>query len=158
MVKPVFALIAILSVSSCFRPPGPPPNSPHLVLVNIHTLRADRVGVYGGGDLTPTLDRIAKQGAYAADATSHVPLTRPSHATMFTGLWPWQGGVRDNLSAGGLPPSPLLAEILKSAGFRTAAFVSSIVLGSRDGFARGFDRYDESFPEGQHATLETLQR
>ena len=152
------APLAILLTISCSRSPEPPRTARHLVLVSIDTLRADRVGVYSGTDLTPTLDRIARQGAFAADATSHVPLTRPSHATMFAGLWPWQVGLRDNLSAGALPTTPLLPEILQRAGFRTAAFISSIVLGSRGGFARGFDRYDESFPEGQHLTLDTLQK
>ena len=74
---------------------------------------------------------------------SHVPLTRPSHATIFSGLLPWQVGVRDNLAPIELPPSPLLAEILKGAGFQTAAFVSSMVLDRRGGFDRGFDRYDD---------------
>jgi arylsulfatase A-like enzyme/Flp pilus assembly protein TadD len=154
----VIVSLGILSCLSCSRPPAPLPTARHLVLVSIDTLRADRVGVYGGVDLTPAIDRIARAGAYAADATSHVPLTRPSHATMFTGLLPWQAGLRDNLSAGTLPPSPLLSEILKGAGFQTAAYVSSIVLGSRGGFARGFDRYDESLPPGQEAMLDTLQK
>lgn len=152
-------LIGILSGVACSRPAEPPPpTARHLVVVSIDTLRADRVGVYSGVNLTPAIDRIAKEGAYASDATSHVPLTRPSHATMFTGLWPWQVGLRDNLSAGTLPPSPLLSEILQGAGFRTAAFVSSIVLGSRGGFARGFDRYDESIPPGPDAMLDALQK
>jgi len=146
------------SICACSSPPQPAPSARHLVLISIDTLRADRVGVYSGRKLTPALDRIARQGAYAAEATSHVPLTRPSHATMLTGLWPWQVGLRDNLSAGALPSSPLLAEILKNAGFETGAFVSSIVLGSRGGFARGFDRYDDALPRGDAASLETLQR
>lgn len=146
-----------LLVASCSRAPEPPA-ARHLVLVSIDTLRADRVGIVGGGDLTPTLDRIAAEGAHAPDATSHVPLTRPSHATMFSGLWPWQVGIRDNLSAGRLPPSPLLAEVLKRAGFRTGAFVSSIVLDSRGGFSRGFDRYDEVPPDDREASLDALQR
>ena len=67
----------------------PSSHARHIVLVTIDTLRADRVGVYGGGDLTPRLDRIAQDGAYAVDAMSHVPLTRPSHATLLSGLLPW---------------------------------------------------------------------
>ena len=54
------------------------------------------------------------------NAMAHVPLTRPSHATILSGLLPWEVGVRDNLAPAELPPSPLLAEILKGAGFRTA--------------------------------------
>ena len=68
-------------------------------------------------------------------------------------------GVRDNLAPVELPSSPLLAEILKGAGFRTGAFVSSIVLERRGGFGRGFDRYDDEFPKSQNADLmETLQK
>ena len=131
----------------------------HLVLVTIDTLRADRVGVYSGVDLTPRLDRIAREGAYAANAMSHVPLTRAAHATLLSGLLPWELGVRDNLAPAELPSSPLLAEILKGAGFRTGAFVSSIVLDRRGGFGRGFDRYDDDFPKTQSAELpNTLQK
>ena len=129
------------------------------MLVTIDTLRADRVGVYGGTDLTPRLDRIAREGAYALNAMAHVPLTRPSHATILSGRLPWELGVRDNLSPAELPSSPLLAEVLKGAGFRTAAFVSSIVLERRGGFGRGFDRYDDDFPKRQSAgELDTLQK
>ena len=110
-------------------------------------------------DLTPRLDRIAREGAYAANAMTHVPLTRPSHATILSGLLPWEVGVRDNLAPAELPSSPLLAEILKGAGFHTGAFVSSIVLERRGGFGRGFDRYDDDFPKTQSADLlSTLQK
>ena len=129
------------------------------VLVTIDTLRADRVGVYSGVDLTPRLDRIAREGAYAANAMTHVPLTRPPTQRSLSGLLPWEVGVRDNLAPAELPSSPLLAEILKGAGFRTGAFVSSIVLERRGGFGRGFDRYDDDFPKTQSADLlNTLQK
>jgi choline-sulfatase len=138
----------------------PPPTARHLVLVTIDTLRADRVGVYGGpAGITPNLDRIAREGAFAASATAHVPLTRPSHATMFSGLLPWQHGVRDNISPGELPPAPLLAEVLKKNGFATAAFVSSIVLSPHAGLGRGFDLFSDRMPAGTGARfVNTLQR
>jgi arylsulfatase A-like enzyme/Tfp pilus assembly protein PilF len=151
-------LAALCGALSCSRS-RPPVTARHLVIVTIDTLRADRVGVYGGMDLTPRLDRIAHEGAYASNAMAHVPLTRPSHATILSGRLPWELGVRDNLSPAELPSSPLLAEMLKSAGFRTAAFVSSIVLDRRGGFARGFDRYDDEFPKQPGAELlQTLQK
>jgi arylsulfatase A-like enzyme/tetratricopeptide (TPR) repeat protein len=154
----VATLTAISGMASCTES-RPESTARHLVLVTIDTLRADRVGVYGGGDLTPRLDRIARQGAYAADAMTHVPLTRPSHATLLSGRLPWQVGVRDNLAPVELPPSPLLAEVLRGAGFQTAAFVSSMVLDRRGGFNRGFDRYDDAFPKAQDAdVLSTLQK
>jgi choline-sulfatase len=153
------ALVAAACVSTACSRPRAPASARHLVLVTIDTLRADRVGVYSGVDLTPHLDRIARDGAYAAHAMTHVPLTRPSHATILSGLLPWELGLRDNLSPADLPSSPLLAEILKRAGFRTGAFVSSIVLAARGGFGRGFDRYDDDLPQSAGADLlSTSQR
>jgi arylsulfatase A-like enzyme/Flp pilus assembly protein TadD len=130
------------------------------VLVTIDTLRADRVGVYGApGGITPNLDRIARAGAFAATASAHVPLTRPSHATLFTGLLPWQHGIRDNLSPGALPPVPVMAEGLKAQGFATAAFVSSIVLSPHGGLGRGFDVFSDQMPSPPGSRfINTLQR
>jgi arylsulfatase A-like enzyme/Flp pilus assembly protein TadD len=130
------------------------------VLVTIDTLRADRLGIHGGPPgLTPTLDRIARQGAFAASATAHVPLTRPSHVTMFTGLLPWQHGMRDNISPSGVPPVPVLAEAFKGAGFATAAFVSSVVLAPGGGLGRGFDVYSDRMPAAEGLRfINTLQR
>jgi choline-sulfatase len=155
----LLALLAVVCASASCSKPRPKPAARHVVLVTIDTLRADRVGVYGGSDLTPRLDRIAREGAFAANATAHVPLTRPSHATILSGLLPWELGLRDNLSPAQLPASPTFAEILKSAGFRTGAFVSSLVLDGRGGFRRGFDQYDDQLPKTDSVELlSTLQR
>jgi choline-sulfatase len=153
------AVLTALSTLPACSPSRPPSTARHFVLVTIDTLRADRVGVYSGVDLTPRLDRIAREGAYAANAMTHAPLTRPAHATLLSGLLPWELGIRDNLAPAELPSSPLLAEILKGAGFRTGAFVSSIVLDRRGGFGRGFDRYDDEFPKTESSDLlNTLQK
>ena len=78
---------------------------------------------------------------------------------MFTGLLPWQHGIRDNISPGELPPSPLLAEVLKAQGFATAAFVSSIVLAPQAGLGRGFDVFSDRMPAAPGTPfLHTLQR
>jgi arylsulfatase A-like enzyme len=128
--------------------------------VTIDTLRADRLATYGGPPgTTPHLDRIAREGAFAAAATAHVPLTRPSHVTMFTGLLPWQHGIRDNISPADVPATPVLAESFKREGFATAAFVSSIVLSSHGGLGRGFDLFSERMPSPAGARfINTLQR
>jgi arylsulfatase A-like enzyme/Tfp pilus assembly protein PilF len=130
------------------------------VLVTIDTLRADRLATYGAAPgTTPNLDRIAREGAFAADATAHVPLTRPSHVTILTGLLPWQHGIRDNISPADVPAVPLLAEAFKKEGFATAAFVSSIVLSPHGGLGRGFDVFSERMPSPPGARfINTLQR
>ena len=132
---------ALILLSGCDRRPEPPR---HLVLVTIDTLRADRLGCYGATNVaTPNLDRLAREGAMASRVTAHVPLTRPSHTSLFTGMLPTRHGIRDNISPARVPEVPTLATIAKAAGFRTGAFVSSIVLTGGDGLERGFDVYSD---------------
>ncbi len=145
---PVGIGLALVTLSACGFLPGtkPPPSARHLVLVTIDTLRADRLGCYGSTTVaTPHLDAIAREGARAEDATVHVPLTRPSHVTIFTGRYPAEHGVRDNVSPALAEDVPLLAEVLQKSGFATAAFVSSIVVSRQSGLARGFETYSDRF-------------
>ncbi len=137
------------------------PKSHDLILVTIDTLRYDRVGVDGGpGDVTPTIDRLGREGVVFLDATAHAPLTLPSHASILTGRYPASHGVHDN--AGFTLPAtiPTLATVLHAAGYHTAAFVSSFVLRGSTGLSRGFDVYNDQF-EGSgrsRLTLSSLER
>jgi arylsulfatase A-like enzyme len=142
---------------------GPKPTARHVVLVTIDTLRADRLGCYGNPNVaTPHLDRLAEEGALALDATVHAPLTRPSHTSMFTGLYPPEHGIRDNVSPSLPEDSVTLAEVLQGVGFHTAAFVSSIVLESQSGLHQGFETYSDQFDVGEESSdvrfLNTIQK
>ena len=64
----------------------------NLLLITIDTLRTDRVGAYGGGRLTPTLDNLAAGGLRFSRAYGHAPLTLPAHASILTGLVPPRHG------------------------------------------------------------------
>jgi tetratricopeptide (TPR) repeat protein len=72
-------------------------------------------------------------------------VTLPSHASLLSGRYPYEHGVREN--AGFRFPAGMdtLASLLKSHGYRTGAFVSAFPLDSRFGLDRGFDVYDDSF-------------
>ena len=162
---PAVLLVAGLLAAGACRGGGPrapaPASARHLVLVTIDTLRADRLGCYGyTAAATPQLDRLAAEGALAPQAMAHVPLTRPSHASLLTGLHPAEHGLRDNVSPPLAAGVPTLAETLKAAGFRTAAFVSSIVLSSQSGLSRGFDTYSDRFEAGGDDArfLNTIQK
>ncbi len=151
----VVALVALTSMAAtaCDRDASPPAAAEttprHLVIVTIDTLRADRLGAYGNTTVpTPNFDRLAREGARALDATTHVPITRPSHTSLFTGRYPAEHGVRDNISLPLARDVPTLAETLKANGFATAAFVSSFVLASSSGLSRGFDHYDDAVDTG----------
>lgn len=128
-------------------PRGAARDALNLVVVTLDTTRADRIGAYGrpGAATTPTFDHLAREGVLFEQAMTSAPLTLPAHATMFTGAYPPQHGVRDN---GGFfldPGATTLAERLKSAGFRTGAFVGAYVLDSKWGLDQGFDQYVDDF-------------
>jgi arylsulfatase A-like enzyme len=116
----------------------------NLLVVTLDTTRADRLGCYGrAGGTTPHLDALAARGLRFAHAVSVVPVTLPSHATIFTGLLPPRHGVRIN-SEDRLDASQVtLAEVLAAKGYQTAAFVSAFVLDARFGLDQGFETYDD---------------
>lgn len=120
----------------------------NLLLVTIDTLRVDRLGCYGSeAGLTPTLDRLAREGVLFERAFAHAPLTLPSHTSIFTGQYPLRHGVHDNGTFRVRDSQTTLATTLKSASYRTAAFVGSFVLDARFGLGRGFDLYDDYYGE-----------
>lgn len=132
----------------------PAPRDLNLVILTLDTLRADHLGCYGARDVaTPSLDALAAEGVVFESATATVPLTLPSHSTIFTGLNPPRHGVRDN---GGFflgEETTTLAERLRSAGWTTGAFVGAWVLDSKWGLAQGFDEYSDRFDLSKHKTL-----
>jgi len=140
------------------RPPkARPPGRDNLLLVTLDTTRADRLGCYGyAGARTRYLDRLAAEGVRFAQAISPAPITLPAHASIFTGLYPIAHGVRNNGNFTLSDRYPTLATLLKSQGYRTAAFVSSFILDRRYGLARGFDRYDDRM-EGAEAQVISLE-
>lgn len=122
---------------------GPAPN---VLFVTVDTLRADRVGCYGyAPGATPIMDQLARDGVVVEDATVQVPQTRPSHASLLTGRWPFEHGIRDNYAPALDASVPTLAAHLKAAGYATAAFIGSFVLSRSSGLDRGFDFYDDPF-------------
>src|SRR5579864_6678497 len=69
----------------------------NVLLVTIDTLRADALSSYGGPAATPNLDQLAAHGARFTFAHASTVLTLPSHATILSGEYPHQHGIRDNL-------------------------------------------------------------
>lgn len=117
--------------------------SPTILVVTLDTTRADVLGCYGGdAKASPNIDRIAGRSHLFERAEAPVPQTMPSHTTIFSGLHPFNHGVRKNLAVMVGQDVPLLAEELRAEGYTTGAFVSSFVVDSRFGLGRGFDHYD----------------
>lgn len=117
----------------------------NVVVISIDTLRRDHLAPYGAPFTTAAASRLAREGVVFEHAVSQVPLTLPSHTSLFTGLYPPHHAVRDN---GGFVlgrDATTLAERFLARGYRTAAFVSSYVLHSRWGIGQGHETYDDSF-------------
>ena len=119
----------------------------NILLITLDTTRADHLGCYGhAAALTPALDGLAKRGVLWEQARTPAPLTLPTHASLFTGLYPAEHGLRSN-GLGSLPKSiPTLAERMLAAGYDTGAFVAAFVLEHKFGLGRGFTFYDDDLP------------
>ena len=122
---------------------------PNIVLITLDSTRADRMGFLGArSGLTPNLDGIAHQGMVFAQAYAQAPATVASSATILTGTYP-QTHQASEFAVPLATALPYLPDLLHSSGYRTAAFVGSILLDPRNGpfqgYDRGFDAYDAGF-------------
>ena len=113
---------------------------PNVVLLVLDTQRADRLSCYGYPlPTSPNLDKFAAEATLFTHAIAPAQWTIPSHASMFTGLYPSRHGL---LQMDGLLPAaiPTLAERLQQVGYYTAGFSNNIMVGViENGLERGFD-------------------
>jgi arylsulfatase A-like enzyme len=131
---------------------------PDVLLITIDTLRADHLGAYGATHgRTPGLDRFAADSTVFERAAAPMPLTRPSHFTILTSLYPREHGVLNNRIA--LPQgSPVLPQTLGEHGYRTAAFVAVALLGPESGADRGFGYFDYPTEDRQRPAEEVVTK
>ena len=119
--------------------------NPSVILISIDTLRADHLSAYGYTKLrTPHIDTYAQGGTLFTQAEAQVPLTLPSHTSLFTSTYPFQNGVEEN---GERVPAGVvtLASVLHARGYKTAAFIGCDFMDRRYGLDKGFDVYDSPF-------------
>lgn len=135
--------------------PEPEAGTPNILLLILDTVRASSLELYGGRRTTaPHLDSLARRGVVFDEAMSASPWTFPSHATLFTGMWPFQ------VHAGWEAPLgdefPTLAEALASDGYATGGFVGNILnASSMRGLSRGFAHYEDYVPGWGELILST---
>lgn len=133
-------------------PPPPPPRGappapsavaarPNLVVYLIDTLRADRLGCYGYARPTsPAIDAFAQAGVLFEEGRAQSPWTKPSVATVLTGLYPVTHGAQQRSQR--LPESvETVAERLAAAGYQTALFTTNANVTEKFGFDQGWDHF-----------------
>jgi arylsulfatase A-like enzyme len=116
--------------------------------MTLDTTRADFISAYQAGNArTPALDSLARDGTLFENAYCLIPITLPSHASMFFSEPPHD--IKNYNNGQILRPArarPSLAVLFRKAGFASAAFVSLGVLTSRFGLEEGFEHYGDAFP------------
>ncbi|MBP7148959.1 MAG: sulfatase-like hydrolase/transferase [Acidobacteria bacterium] len=155
---------------------GTPATRPNVLLIVLDTLRADRVGSYGGrAAATPAMDALAVDGVRFARAESASNWTLPAHYSLFTGWTPAAHGIMpspdktrgyinpaDHVAVRGSGREVMLAEALTAAGYRTAAVTENAWVSGRFGFEQGFRYYRSALagglPSTRAAALADLQQ
>ena len=148
----ILAAIAVVLVA-VFR--GGPSQTPvaqsgtsrhNVLLITLDTTRADRLSCYGyHKETTPNLDALASDGVRFDLAIATAAVTPVSHASILTGLNPYQHDVRVFYGPVGhflSAAHPTVATILKSHGWHTAAFISAYPASERFGLHWGFDTFE----------------
>ena len=121
--------------------PAPDGPSPHVLIFLVDTLRADHLGCYGyDRPTTPNIDRWAESAVLFENAVAQSSWTRPTTASVLTGLYPHNHGARtrnDRLAE----DVPYLPEILRSLGYRALGVTTNSIVGPAYGFRRGFGHH-----------------
>ena len=131
----------------------PPDDSPSVLFVVLDTLRADHMDLFGyERETMPRLKRFAEEEcALAISTLATAPSSLPSHASMFTGLYPARhGGHKPFLDDPSPPPyayfihqdAPSLAGHLGELGYRTAGICANFGVLDSYGLDRGFQDWD----------------
>ena len=128
-----------------------------VILIVLDTVRADHLSLYGYNVANKNLEAFSKDALVFDTCIANSCWTLPSHASLFTGLYPNEHGAHGDLNRkiiigdfeGDPLPRPLneklvtLAEIFRENGYRTMAVVSNnIVLGRDMNVHQGFDVYE----------------
>ena len=124
-----------------------PAGAPNVLLIMVDTLRADHLSCYGSTRVrTPHIDALAAGGLRCANTFSQASWTRPSVATILTGLYPSSHGAIHKADI--LPDRvDTLAEVLQRGGYRTVGFANNANVSQAFNFQQGFDEYHYLAPD-----------
>jgi len=117
-----------------------------VVFVLLDTWRADTMSYWGGsGEMMPAVESLARKSAVFTDVVANSSWTKPSMASIITGLTPEDTGVvaREDVLSGELVT---VAEVFRQAGYTTTAFMTNNHLFRGSGFDQGFDQFKQ-FPD-----------
>lgn len=160
----LFLAVALWATGSMLVGCAPPQRieRPDVLLITLDTTRRDHLSLYGYERATsPNLDDLGREAVVYTNAQATSSWTLPSHASLFTGLFPRSHGARRG--SGGTvnvlehfapeavapvrpldPEAETMASVLSAQGYATGAVVAGPYLNQTFGVAQGFDFYDDS--------------
>jgi arylsulfatase A-like enzyme len=175
-MKSLALVIALSSLASAAQGPGIYTNHPHakaprnpimapkvdsptglnVIVIDVCSARADRMGAYGHDrDTTPKIDKIAKNNILFETAMAQSSWCLPNFASLLTGYTPEVHGQYLALPFSKPPAfAPTLAERMKMAGYKTAAFSGGIFTLQGWGLERGFDTYNALYSTSHHISAQ----
>jgi len=125
----------------------------NVVLIVLDTARADRFSFMGyNRNTSPNIDSLASESVIYSSAFAPCFWTLPSHASLFTGLFPGTAGATSQTNH--LPYfNTTLAEVLKNTGFHTAGLSCNVWVSHERGFTKGFDEYYEMWRKKNYSVV-----
>ena len=127
-----------------FGPPPIPCPDCNVLLISIDTLRADHLSLYGYARRTsPNLERLARDAVVFEQVFNHGGFTLPEHVSLLTSVPPAVHRIQ-SLTRKIEPERVTLAEQMRDAGHRTAAFTDGAWMAAQFGFEQGFESYDDA--------------
>ncbi|MFK7987036.1 MAG: sulfatase [Sandaracinaceae bacterium] len=134
-----------------------PDEAQNVVVLLIDTLRASKLRPYNRESRvrTPVLDRIASGGVLFEQAQSVENWTKPSCASVLTGLTPMTHGAKTS-EARLSENAELVSEAFHDAGFATGSFIANGYVSDRFGFDQGWDSYNNFIRDGRSTEAENV--
>ena len=115
--------------------------TPDVLVVVLDCLRADDFPGLDGGDVeAPFLRGLLPRSVLFRAAESVAPWTRPAHASLFSGRYPWEHACHTKGEPTLAARFPHLAEELRGAGYSSIAASANPQVAPTSGLGRGFDR------------------
>jgi arylsulfatase A-like enzyme len=138
--------------------PAPARQAPSVVVVVVDTWRADHAGFLGyARPVSPALDRLAESGVVFERAMAQSSWTKPSVATLLTGLVPARHrAVSQSIAEAPVrgfrlaPRLTTLIEVLHGRGWQTAMWSDNPNITPPTGFAQGAEHFRDYFHEPCH--------